>query len=248
MSKISYGSSTAAWRDYIATLKQIVEENSPETTCEIGGGANPALPIEYVAAKQLNYTVIDISEKELEKAPSGYKIVVADIGAKSLNFSQRYDLIFTKTLAEHLRDGRTFHTNIYRLLSKHGIAFHFFSTLYAPPFVVNRLLPEKIASLLLDRFSSRDRYRQEKFPAFYSWCRGPTPRQMAQFIDTGYDILEYRGFFGHEGYYNKVPALQSFSANIAEFLLRHPCPYLTSYAYVLLRKPDSGRQRCLSSE
>ena len=45
-------------------------------------------------------------------------------------------------LAEHVPDGYRFHSNLFELLKPGGVAFHFMPTLYSPPFVINRLLPE----------------------------------------------------------------------------------------------------------
>ncbi|MGI0025065.1 MAG: hypothetical protein ACREA4_07970, partial [Nitrososphaera sp.] len=92
-------------------------------------------------------------------------------------------------------------------------------------------------SHLLDVFAPRDRYHHGKFPSYYSWCRGPTKKQLDRFIDLGYSVMEYRGFFGHENYYQKLPFAQKISRKIASSLLRHPIAHLTSYAYVVLKKP-----------
>ena len=116
-----------------------------------------------------------------------------------------------------------------------GIALHFFPTLYAPPFVVNKLIPEMLSSRVLALVAPRDERMQRKFPAFYKWCRGPTRRQLARFERLRYRVLEYRGFFGH-GYYNRMPALRGALDRVAGFLVRHPVPHLTSYAWVMLQK------------
>jgi hypothetical protein len=45
--------------------------------------------------------------------------------------------------------------------------------LYTVPFVANRLIPDRLGSVLLDVFQSRDRVMYDKFPALYRLCRGP---------------------------------------------------------------------------
>src|ERR1700676_4457615 len=106
-------------------------------------------------------------------------------------------------LAEHVRSGRLMHQNIYRLLRPGGYAFHFFPTLYSPAFVINRLLPERASQWALDRLL-RGRPHHEKFPARYSWCRGPSPRNMRRLQDLGYHVVDVRSFYGTE-YLSKIP-------------------------------------------
>jgi 2-polyprenyl-3-methyl-5-hydroxy-6-metoxy-1,4-benzoquinol methylase len=237
IANISYSRSYEAWQGYTDKLKKLIDKYSITNICEVGGGANPTLSLEYISTKKLNYTILDISKNELDKAPSSYNKVVADICSNDLVDSSEYDLVFTKMLAEHIKNGELLHKNIFKMLSSGGIAFHFFPTLYSLPFLVNRLVPETIANHILNTIAPRDRFRHEKFPAYYSWCRGPTRKQIKRFNNLNYEIVEYRGFFGHEGYYNKLPLLKYMSALIADYLVQHPTPQLTSYAYVILRKP-----------
>lgn len=236
MANITYGLSAHAWAGYEEALRRLIEEKRVNKICEVGGGANPSLPIEYISSHNLDYTVFDISEEELKKTPPGYKTKVADICAKNLDFNEKFDLVFSKMLAEHLADGETFHRNVYNMLNEGGLAFHFFPTLYTIPFIVNKITPRSVSSALLDIFAPRDRVRFVKVPAYYNWCRGPTNRQIRRFETLNYNVLEYRGFFGLEGYYRKIPFMKYVDATATNFLIRHPLPYLTAYAYVLLKK------------
>lgn len=79
-----------------------------------------------------------------------------------------------------------------------------------------------------------------KFPAFYRWCRGPTQNQFARFRRIGYEVLAYRGFFGHE-YYNRLPGVRWIHERLTDVLVRHPVPALTTLACVILRKPEAPR-------
>jgi hypothetical protein len=138
-------------------------------------------------------------------------------------------------LAEHIIDPEQFHKNILSCLTTNGLAVHYFPTLYTMPFVVNYIMPERLADILLHIFQARDRYQHAKFPAYYRWCRGPTLRQINRFVSLGYEIVEYQGFFGH-GYYQKIKVLDKINMIKTEYLLRHPNPNFTSYAYLVLRK------------
>jgi len=139
-------------------------------------------------------------------------------------------------LAEHISNPKQFHTNVREMLVENGLAVHLFPTLYALPFLVNYLVPEYLAGFLLNAFAPRDKYQHEKFSAYYRWCRGPTRSQIKKLSSVGYDVVEYRGFFGHTGYYEKIKIMKRIHEIKTNFLLRNPNPLLTSYAYVVLRK------------
>lgn len=235
---VRYGPSHEVWGGYRHIIESLIDEHGLKRVCDVGGGANPLLAIEFVRARGLQYTVLDISQTELDKAPEEYKRVLADIAGNALPEVGPFDLMFTKMLAEHVKSGERLHKNIFQLLERGGFAVHFFPTLYSLPFVVNRLMPENLASGLLDRIAPRDRHRHAKFPAYYSWCRGPTPRMLQRLEAIGYEVVEYRGLFGH-GYYKRVPGLRSLHKAVVARLLRRPSAHLTSYALVILRKPKS---------
>jgi Methyltransferase domain. len=114
IANISYSRSYEAWQGYTDKLKKLIDKYSIATICEVGGGANPTLSLEYISTKKLNYTILDISKNELDKAPSSYNKVVADICSNDLVDSSEYDLVFTKMLAEHIKNGELLHKNILR--------------------------------------------------------------------------------------------------------------------------------------
>ncbi len=236
--RISFDVSEKAWGGHGDYVKRLASKPGVKRVLEIGGGANPALPINFVESRGLEYVVLDISSEELAKAPDEYAKVQADITSPDLDIAGSYDLIISKSVAEHLRSGRAFHGNVWRLLSEGGTAFHFFSTLYAPPFVANRLLPEWLSErvMLLLQPGREKEGKHAKFPSYYSWCRGPSPRQIKRFESLSYSVEEYIGFFGHENYYGRIKPLKRLHRRISSALATHPVPWLTSFAYVVLSK------------
>lgn len=232
---VNYGLSDEAWGSFDGRLRSAIRSNGLKRVIEIGGGANPTFSADEVRDLGLEYTLLDISETELAKAPAGYKTVCADISSRKLNLSGEYDFAFSRMLAEHVPDGEALHRNVSRLLRPGGHALHFFPTLWAPPFIVNRLLPERAADGVLRLVSpARDRYRYGKFPAYYDWCRGPTDRQISRFQGLGYEVAHYDGYFGHPQYYGKLPALQALHLRWCRYLSQHPRPTLTSFAILHL--------------
>ena len=239
--EILYLDSELAWRDIKSTIQRKLLETGSKRILEVGAGANPLFDEHFLREHQLDYTALDISASELAKAPDCYHKVVGDICSNNLNIDGRFDFVFSRMLAEHVQDGQAFHQNILNLLTPGGRAFHFFPTLWALPFVVNRLLPEKPSQVILN-FLQRDRHmdgNHAKFPALYSWCQGPTTYQLNRIRGLGYEIEQYVGFFGHRGYYLKITPLLKLHDSLTRWLLRHPVSHATSYAYATLRKPQA---------
>ncbi len=234
--KIAYQLVDGAFRRFPHEVKQLIERHRLTRVCDIGGGANPILDLDYISNCQLQYTLLDISQSEMEKAPAGYRKILADICDPKVIASGPYDFAFSCMVAEHIPDAKAFHTNVFKMLAPGGVAFHYFPTLFALPFFVNKVIPENLGAALLNVFAPRDRYQWAKFPALYHWTFGPTRAQIHRLTDIGYDILEYRGFFGHV-YFDKVPFLRNLHRRYSNYLVRHPNAYLTSFAYLIMQKP-----------
>ncbi len=207
---------------------------------EIGAGANPTLPPAVAGDAGASYTTNDVCAAELAKAGPGYRTLCADIATAAPGDLPRgsFDFVFSRMVNEHVVDGERYYRNIHGLLRPGGLSAHCFSTLYALPFVANRLLPEGVASRALDLVNPRDRHRQDKFRAYYSWSRGPTARMQGRLRALGFEIVEFRGYFGHP-YYNRpmMGPLRRLEDVKAAWLSRHPIALLTSYAALVLRKP-----------
>jgi len=142
---------------------------------EIGSGANPTLPPGEVGARGLRYTTNDLSAGELAKAGPAYETLLLDMATAGRGALPRgsFDLVFSRMVNEHIADGERYYRNIYDVLRPGGVTAHCFSTLYARPFVVNHLVPERVASRLLDAFAPRERPAGQVLGAL---CLGPRPQ------------------------------------------------------------------------
>lgn len=237
---VRYELAARAW-DFPEIIERIVERSRAERICEVGAGANPLLSSAFVDRKGLSYTLLDSSPEELAKAGAGYDRIVTDISSPGFVSAERgrFDVVFSRTVAEHVVDARAFHSNVRSMLAPGGVACHFFPTLFALPFVLNKLLPEPIVTrLLLTLQPKRVAHGHHgKFRAHYRWCVGPHNSQLRRLEDLGYDVVEYVGYFGHH-YYARVPPIQHLVDWSASLVLAHPNPWLTSYACVTLRRHD----------
>ncbi|PVW15132.1 methyltransferase domain-containing protein [Marixanthomonas spongiae] len=237
--KYRHTSEFPGWEKAPELLLQLIETYNAQKVLEIGSGANPTLTPDIVSKSGITYTTNDVSGEELLKASKVYSTWKADLCTPDIaeNHSEKYQLIFSRMVNEHIKDGETYYKNLYDLLEPNGVTAHCFSTLYALPFLVNRILPENFTDKLLNFFNPRtDRHQHEKFPAYYSWSRGPSRKSIKRFEALGFEVIEYIGFFGHGYYRKKVPFLDYLEQKKAHWLVKNPVPALTGYAYIVLKK------------
>lgn len=220
-----------AFKGYEEELRKLVQKYPNAEILELGGGRSPALPLESLPDTVRKYTVNDISEDELAQAPDGYERACFDVCGDVSEFEGRYDIIFSKMLAEHVPDGERMHKNVLSLLKPGGTAFHFMPTLYASPFIINRLLPDAIGQRILTALFKRQLQRRGKFPAYYSLCRGRTAYLMNRLKGVGYSNVDIRRFYGH-GYYAKIPIIREIEDFLSGLAARKNWSFYSSYAYV----------------
>jgi len=215
-------------------VRELIAAHGHHHICDIGGGRTPLLWPGEVRELGVEYTLLDVSQDELDLAPAGHHTLCMDITAPLDPANrERFDLIFSKFVAEHVADGHAMHRNILAMLQPGGHAFHLFPTLYHPAFIVNRLLPMHLTDRLRNAATG---VSYPKFPVTYSMCFGPSPARIGVFRAMGYDVIEYTGFYGTP-YLRRVPVLGRADAAINAWLARRRVRSLTSYAYLILRKP-----------
>jgi 2-polyprenyl-3-methyl-5-hydroxy-6-metoxy-1,4-benzoquinol methylase len=226
--------SIQAFSGFKGRCAQLIREYECADVCEIGGGRAPLFSGPELEELGLTYTVMDVSQNELDLAPPDVNKERRDICAPLVAGDHgRYDFMFSKCVAEHVKSGRGMHENVFAMLRPGGIAFHFFPTLYYPAFIVNRLLPEGLTSAMLGRID------REKFPAKYSKCIGPTNRAKRFVKSIGFDVIEYAPFYGTT-YVDKIPVIRGVERAFSDWAARKMNPYFSSFAYLVLQKPAPG--------
>ncbi len=227
-----------AWRTYKdEVIKLILSKDRPDII-EIGAGRSPLFTAVELPENVSCYTINDLSQRELDLAPGEWRTACFDICADVHRLRSRYDVVFTRMLAEHVPDGYRFHSNVFSLLKPGGIAFHFMPTLYSPPFVINKILPERLSGWIVGAFF-KDRTEDgiPKFPARYSMCYGKSARLIERYMSIGYADADIRTFYGH-GYFLKIPVLRELDRALTNFAYNRGLTLLGSYAYVRLVKPE----------
>lgn len=216
-------------------VRDLILKYNLKSILEVGAGANPTISPEFINQHQLNYVVNDVDKDELKKSNDYYSTSVVDLSSSNFSLSQKFDLVFSRMVGEHITNAKTFHKNIFSILNNNGLSFHCFSTLYSFPFLVNKIIPTGLSEFILDKISPRDKHFHGKFKAHYDWSRGPSKKMILQFENIGFEVIEYVGYFGHN-YYKKFPVLNELEHIKSKILLKFPVPILTSYAHLILKK------------
>lgn len=215
-------------------LKQIVSEFHDADILELGAGRRPSFTLAEMPSSVGSYTVNDISESELALLPEGYDKACFDVSGDSSNFSDSYDVVFSRFLAEHVPDGPAMHRNVFNVLKEGGVAFHLLPTLYAVPFVINKYMPEALSSWVLKTFAPR-RSINPKFPAPYSACYSNPAKITRMLNEIGYRHVEFSNFYGHF-YYEKIPVLKQVHEHISGLAASRDWHVFGTYAYIIAQK------------
>ena len=97
-------STTAAPSTASTRVRELIAEYGHHDICDIGGGRT--LWPKEVAELRSKLTLIDVSADELELAPEGHRTLCMDVTAPLDPANrERFDLIFSKFVAEHVPDG-----------------------------------------------------------------------------------------------------------------------------------------------
>jgi SAM-dependent methyltransferase len=227
-----------AWDNYQRTVEELCVRLNAKRIVEIGGGRDPLFTVEGVKRLGVEMTVNDISAGELAVLPKGYETACFDIAgdiSSRADLRGRYDLAFSRMVFEHVADGERAWSNLFELLAPGGVALAFIPTLYAMPFILNRLLPDKLAAAIVKMlFANRTDDEDPVFPARYSWCFTDN-RLQRMLADIGYREVAVLPFYGHD-YYESFPVIRDVNAWFTALARRNDWRLLSSHAYIAVRK------------
>jgi SAM-dependent methyltransferase len=222
-------------------MHAIVKHLGARAIADVGGGAHPMLAPEKLAELNLDCTLFDISQTELDKAATTYKKKQVDMCLDPASFAAavpggQFDIAVSHDFLEHVQSPSRIHANIRHLLRPGGIAVHMFPSPSNIPLALNHALPEWLSSWLV-RMTHPERDLdgfEGKFPAYYQLCGIPRDRTKQIFESFGYKILQYDGFIGHSYYYN-IPLLRQFEEFVRPVLAKLRIPLISNVLLILLK-------------
>jgi SAM-dependent methyltransferase len=227
------------WDNYVRVIRQLAAKYGARRLMEIGGGRSPLFAPDELADMGAELTVNDISANELVRLPSSYRTACFDIaGELSRGAVERNacDLAFSKMVFEHVEDGRRAWRNVHEILSPGGVAIAFLPTLFALPFVLNKLLPDTFAEWLI-KLVNRERNDETSpvFPARYSRSYAVERWLRPMLAEIGYRDILIVPFYGHV-YYRRFPVIRDLHARFTRLARERDWRLFASYAYIVVRK------------
>jgi len=221
------------WDQYERRLVSLINSYDRPDVLELGGGGRPMWDLADAPANMNSYTVNDFDQRELDKISDGYSKACFDVCGDASVFAGRYDIVFSRFLAEHLPDGMAMHRNVFEVLKPGGVAIHLIPKLYASPFVLNMILPDRFAHKILVRYFPER--LTGKFPAYYSFCRGDTNTMRQEIDRIGYSRTEVTAFYGHP-YYDRIPGVRDIDEAFSALAASRGWSWYASYAVIVAHK------------
>ncbi len=204
---------------------------------EIGGGRRPLLTPQQAQAAGIAYTVNDISAGSLRWGRGNSADALFDVaGDVDPREQGRHDLVISRMVMEHVRDAGRAWANMANLLAPGGVALAFHPTLYAPPFVINWLIPERLTAPVLKLFFP-DRHDGDfpKFPARYDLCTADPAVIEPALGRAGFREVLSAPFWG-DRYFRHLPGVRSANDALSALAEARDWRWLASYAYTIGRK------------
>lgn len=162
---------------------------------DVGGGKHPAISLETKQRLGLRVVGLDIAETELVQAPTGVydAIVVGDVA--TVNIPGEYDLVFSRTLLEHVADPRAAIANLASVLARGGIMAHVLPCRNAPFAILNRSLGNRTARRLLFAIFP-EKQRNSGFLAYY---RDSTPARLSRICrENGLEVVKSISYYNSD--------------------------------------------------
>ena len=159
---------------------------------DVGGGRTWHFGEGYRANPNFKLIGVDIDPEELALNPLLDQAVAADI-CETLGVPDgSVDLLLCRAVVEHLHDTGAFIRNVQKVLRPGGRAVFVFANKWAPPVVLNRMIPERLATRLLHALVP-GAVGYQGFKAYYDKCSfGAFKRELrAARFDVEYEYAAY---------------------------------------------------------
>ncbi len=192
------------WRQGFETA--IFERLQPGcAVLDIGSGRHPAILPER-RPPDTAYTGLDISMAELlEAGPGAYgETVEADASVLQPGLAGRFDLVISWQVLEHVEDLKSTIGNVHRYLKPDGRFVALFSGAWSLFGLINRILPDRLGSRIVDRTMKRTENNVPVFPAHYDRC---TAKQLDPLFE-GWSQYELTPLYNGAAYFDFLPPLR----------------------------------------
>lgn len=184
---------------------------------DVGSGRCPTITPERRPI-ETHYVGLDVSGSELDRAPpaSYDEKVVADVGTHLAGLDDRFDLIVSWQVLEHVSSLRGAFCNQRRYLAAGGRMIALVSGRYSVFALANRLIPQSAARRGMERLLGRP--PETVFPARYDRCWSSALGELL----ADWSAVEIRPKYVGASYFTFSPLLMRAYVKCEERTLRRP--------------------------
>lgn len=140
---------TRGYAIYEWVARALLGRPGVDTVVDVGGGRTWYFGEDWRTNPKFKLIGIDVDPAELELNPMLDERITADV-TKTLGVPDgSVDLVLCRAVVEHLSDNAAFVRNVHRALRPGGSAAFVFVNKWAPPMILNRMLPTAVSARLL---------------------------------------------------------------------------------------------------
>lgn len=183
---------------HMRAAARIVNERPGQLVIDAGGGKKSPFVRFCEDRRAAQIVAIDISEEELRRNDSADHRVVADLSRSMPLGDGEADLLVSRSVIEHLPDVEVFFAESSRVLKPGGHIVHVLPCKFAPFSVINRIIPNRVAKMLLYYFFPE--WKEAcGFRAYYDRCYYSGIKALAE--RSGFQIVQLRLRYYQSIYY-----------------------------------------------
>jgi 2-polyprenyl-6-hydroxyphenyl methylase/3-demethylubiquinone-9 3-methyltransferase len=159
---------------------------------DVGGGKVPLLRPELKRRLEVTVTGVDIDADELARAPEGaYDRTIASDIATLEGHDEEADLLYSRSVAEHVERPEAMFATAFRLLRPGGLSIHFMPNKWALFALVNRALPHTVRERMLYGTQPEQRARGCFKPYYRRTYPSAIERMLGEIGYSQVDVVPY---------------------------------------------------------
>jgi SAM-dependent methyltransferase len=203
---------------------------------DVGGGARPALAPER-RPPDCSYIGLDVSARELEKAPAGSydRRLVADVTRLQPGLHESFDLIVSWMVLEHVDSVDHALRNLRAYVRPGGRLIVQLAGAFSVAGIANRALPARLTRRLLERTQGRP--RESVFEAHYDKC---WDRALVRLLSGSWERWRVIPLYTGAYYFDFSPRLRALYLAYEELLVRRDWRDLAPYYLICATAPGGG--------